>query len=112
MTPFPDRGQIIWLNFNPQQGHEQAGRRPALVISPFVYNQKTRLALVCPITNHIKGYPFEVEVPPDLPITGVILSDHLKNLDWHARNAEYICTIPQGVLNLVIAKIEALITSD
>jgi mRNA interferase MazF len=77
----PARGDIVWISLNPQAGHEQAGRRPALVISPVQYNKKVGLALLCPITSHVKGYPFEVLLPPSLPVNGAILSDQVKSLD-------------------------------
>ena len=83
----PARGDFVWLQFSPQAGHEQAGHRPAFVISPEAYNRKTGLALVCPLTTQVKGYPFEVVVPPGQKAKGVILSDQIKNLDWKARNA-------------------------
>ena len=83
----PDFGDVVWLTFNPKSRHEQSGRRPALVISPLVYNSKTDLAIFCPITRHEKGYPFEVKLPDSLEISGVILSDQLKNLDWKTREA-------------------------
>ena len=85
----PDRGDVIWLDFSPQAGHEQAGRRPALVLSPQAYNKKTGQALVCPITSKAKGYPFEVELPVGLGVNGVVLADHIKNQDMKARNAYY-----------------------
>jgi mRNA interferase MazF len=88
MAYIPARGDIIWLTFNPQAGHEQAGRRPALVLSPSEYNEKVWLAILCPITSQIKGYPFEVEIPDGLPVTGVVLADQGKSLDWKARQAE------------------------
>jgi mRNA interferase MazF len=78
----PDAGDLVWLTFDPQAGHEQRGRRPALILSPRVYNAKARLALACPITSQVKGYPFEVELPAAGTITGVVLADHVKNLDW------------------------------
>jgi mRNA interferase MazF len=84
----PDAGDLIWLDFDPQAGREQAGRRPALVLSPSAYNRKTSLAVVCPITSQAKGYPFEVELQPAAAIRGVVLADHLKNLDWRRRRAE------------------------
>lgn len=105
----PGRGDIVWLTFNPQAGHEQAGRRPALVLSPAPYNGRVGLALMCPITNQIKGYPFEVAIPGDVSVTGVILSDQIKSLDWKARNAEYIATLPIDAVNDVLAKINALL---
>ena len=73
----PNAGDLVWLTFNPQAGREQAGRRPAVVLSPEQYNRRSGLALVCPITSHVKGYPFEVELPPGLSVSGVILADHL-----------------------------------
>jgi mRNA interferase MazF len=77
----PDRGDVVWLEFDPQAGHEQAGHRPAVVLSPRAYNQKSGLALFCPITSRIKGYPFEVVLPPDLPVQGAVLCDQVKSLD-------------------------------
>ena len=94
MAFIPDTGDIVWLTFNPQVGHEQAGRRPALVLSPVSYNQKVSLAVFCPITSQTKGYPFEVKIPDGLNISGVVLSDQIKNLDWKARKAEFICKLP------------------
>ena len=105
----PLRGDIVWLEFNPQAGHEQAGRRPALVISPKIYNQKAGLALFCPITSQIKGYPFEVKIPANLKIEGVILCDQIKSLDWKMRKAKKICKIPSNTLDDVIARIKTLI---
>ncbi|OGL44051.1 MAG: mRNA-degrading endonuclease, partial [Candidatus Schekmanbacteria bacterium RBG_13_48_7] len=89
----PDRGDVVWLTFNPHAGHEQSGRRPALVLSPASYNSKTGLAIINPITNQIKGYPFEVAIPEGFAVSGVVLSDQVKSLDWCARNAEYICKL-------------------
>jgi mRNA interferase MazF len=81
----PNEGDLVWLTFDPQAGHEQKGRRPALVLSPKLYNAKTGLAVVCPVTSQAKGYPFEVPLPSGGKITGVVLADHIKNLDWQAR---------------------------
>ncbi len=106
----PDRGDIVWLTFSPQSGREQSGRRPALVISPLVYNGKTNLAIFCPITSQIKDYPFEVKLPENLDISGVILSDQIKNLDWKAREVEYICQLPKSQLIETINKISTLLT--
>jgi len=106
----PSRGDVVWLDFDPQAGREQAGRRPALVVSPLAYNQITGLMLVCPITSHVKGFRFEVPVPPELPIRGVILADHLKSADWRARRAEHICHLPGNCVLEVIARIQPLIT--
>ena len=109
MAYAPDRGDVIWITFNPQAGHEQAGRRPALVLSPVAYNRKVGLAVMCPITNQIKGYPFEVAVPPGLAVTGVILADHVRSVDWQARTAEFICALPQTTLDDVLAKLNTLL---
>jgi len=99
----------MWLDFNPQAGHEQAGRRPALVVSPLAYNARTGLALCCPVTSHIKGYPFEVLVPDGLKVSGAVLSDHVKNLDWRARRAEFIARLPQRELEQVINRVILLL---
>jgi len=103
----PPRGDIVWLSFTPQAGHEQAGRRLALVLSPSAYNSKVGLALCCPITSRVKGYPFEVTVPKGLAVVGVVLADQVKSLDWRARHAEFVDRLPvadvNGVLGLVIA---------
>ncbi len=104
----PDRGDAIWLDLNPQAGREQAGRRPVLVLSPASYNAKIGLLVCCPITSRVKGYPFEVAIPGGLPISGVVLSDHIKSLDWNARNADRIC-MPMAVVADVLAKLHALL---
>jgi mRNA interferase MazF len=108
----PERGEIVWLRFTPQAGHEQAGRRPALVISPRVYNRKAGLALCCPLTSQVKGYPFEVRLPDGLQVAGAILCDQLKSLDWRARRAKRVCPAPPGVLEEATAKILALVDPD
>ncbi|MFN2399009.1 MAG: endoribonuclease MazF [Gemmatimonadaceae bacterium] len=105
----PERGDAIWLEFDPRAGHEQAGRRPALVVSPMAYNAKVGLALVCPITSQVKGYPFEVAVPSGLKITGVILSDQIKSIDWRSRKAKRISAMPVVVVETVIQRIEVLL---
>ncbi len=105
----PDRGDIIWLHFTPQAGHEQAGRRPALVISPVAYNRRVGLALVCPITSNMKGYPFEVELPDGLNAKGAVLCDQLRSLDWRARKAERFCPAPTEVIQEATAKILTLV---
>ncbi len=105
----PERGDVVWLQFNPQAGSEQAGHRPALVISPKSYNRRVRLALVCPITSRIKGYPFEVELPQGMKVEGAILCDRIKSLDWRVRKATRIGSIPQSVIEEVTARILALI---
>lgn len=105
----PQRGDVVFLSFNPQLGHEQAGRRPAMVLSPEPYNAKTGLAIFCPITSQIKGYPFEVLIPEGYPVMGVILSDQIKSLDWRSRNAEYLCELPEDVSSEVLARLMPLV---
>jgi len=105
----PSRGDIVWLTFNPKVGHEQSGRRPAIVISPRIYNEKSGLSLFCPITSKINGYPFEVQLPKPCPIQGVILSDQLKSLDWKVRNAEFVCETPQEIQKDLFNKLKTLI---
>ncbi|MBE7470674.1 MAG: endoribonuclease MazF [Anaerolineae bacterium] len=109
MAYIPERGDAVWLSFTPQAGHEQAGRRPAVVLSPQSYNQKVGLAIFCPITNQVKGYPFEVILPKEVGVTGVILSDQVKSLDWRVRKAEYIASLPEEVINEVLAKLGILL---
>ena len=109
MVYVPERGDAIWINFNPQAGHEQAGRRPAIILSPQSYNGKVGLCLLCPITNKAKGYPFEVSIPAGLGATGVVLSDHAKSLDWRVRNAEFIAQLPETVTNEVLKKLKSLL---
>lgn len=99
----------FWIMLNPQAGHEQAGHRPALVLSPAAYNAKAGLALLCPITNQVKGYPFEVLIPEYLEVKGVILADQVKSLDWKARKAEFSCQLPPEKFNEVVKKIGVLI---
>jgi mRNA interferase MazF len=106
----PQCGDVVWITLNPQAGHEQAGRRPAVVLSTRSYNSKTGLAILCPITNQIKEYPFEVLLPVGLSITGAILSDQVKSLDWRARNAELICLLPVEIVSEVIQKLGTLLS--
>ena len=105
----PDRGDIVWIDFNPRTGHEQAGRRPALVLSPAAYNRKTDLALMCPITGQVKGYPFEVVLPTDCPVQGAILSDQVRCLDWQSRGAARAAIATQEIVTDVTARLAALI---
>ena len=105
----PERGDIVWLTFTPQAGHEQAGRRPALVLSPKAYNVKVGLAIFCPITSQVKGYPFEVAIPQGLTVGGVILSDQVKSLDWKARQAEFVCRLPDGLLMTALKRLGTLV---
>jgi mRNA interferase MazF len=104
----PERGDLIWIEFSPQAGHEQSGKRPALVISPHRYNQKSGLCLLVPVTGKVKGYPFEVPISTQ-EVSGVILADQIKNLDWKARNARFICKVPSGITRVVIDLIRTLI---
>lgn len=105
----PRRGDLVWLHFNPQTGHEQAGRRPALVLSPERYNARVGLALLCPVTGQEKGYPFEVALPSGGDVAGVILSDQVKSLDWRARRAEHIASLPSRVTEEVLQKLGTLL---
>ncbi len=105
----PARGDVVWLSFSPQSGHEQSGHRPAIVISPKEYNEKVGLALCCPITSKVKDYPFEVRIIIKNKIDGVILSDQIKSLDWKERQAKYIAAAPKLVLNEAIEKLNLLI---
>lgn len=110
MIPYvPERGDAIWINFDQQAGHERSGRRPALVLSPRTYNGKVGLCLLCPITNQVKGYPFEVPIPSGPGVKGVILADQAKSLDWRIRNAEFITNLPEPVTNEVLKKLKTLL---
>jgi mRNA interferase MazF len=104
----PKRGDAVWLTFDPQAGHEQVGRRPAAVLSPEAYNGKVGLAVFCPITSHKKGYPFEVDIPSGLKVTGVVLADQVKSLDWRARHATLICALPAKTVIEAIEKLGTL----
>jgi len=104
-----ERGDIVWISFDPQSGREQKGRRPALVISPLEYNKKTKLAILVPITSKIKGYPFEVFLNSK-NIDGVILSDQIKSLDWNIRKADFIEKVSKSVMVEVIDNVKLLIT--
>lgn len=105
----PERGDAVWITLDPQAGHEQAGRRPALVLSPAAYNGRVGLALVCPITSQVKGYPFEVNLPDGLPVSGAVLADQLKNLDWRVRKAARICAVPKEVVAQVLQRLNSLL---
>lgn len=105
----PARGDVVWLRFDPRAGHEQSGRRPAVVISPRSYNKRVGLALFCPVTSRIKGYPFEVALPSGGEVEGAILSDQLKSLDWRAREAHKFAEIEDDVLREVLARIAVLV---
>ena len=105
----PNRGDIVWLEFTPQAGHEQTGRRPALVLSPRSYNAAAGLALFCPITSRVKGYPFEVPLLANSPVRGVVLADQIKSLDWRARKARLIGPAAEATVADVLAKAQALL---
>jgi len=105
----PERGDAVWLTFDPHVGHELAGRRPAVVVSPRRYNARSGLALFCPVTSQVKGYPFEVLLPSELPIDGAVLSDQVRSLDWRARKAARICRLPSGTIEEVVGKLRTLV---
>ena len=105
----PDAGDLVWLTFAPHAGHEQRGRRPALILSPRAYNSKARLAIACPITSHAKGYPFEVPLPSGAKISGVVLADHVKNLDWQARRAVFEAKVSADVIIDVRERLRVLL---
>jgi mRNA interferase MazF len=107
----PDRGELVWVTLNPIAGHEQAGRRPAIVISPRSYNRKTGLCVLCPATRQAKGYAFEVAIANPDGTTSVVLADHLRNVDWKARNIQLIHRVSEAEMSEVVARIEALLIS-
>jgi len=111
MTAYvPKRGDVVWMTMNPQAEHEQAGRRPAVILSPAAYNVKVGLVLAAPVTSRVKGYPFETLVPSGLPVTGAILSDQVKSLDWRVRKAELFCELSTSIVNEVLQKLRSLLT--
>lgn len=105
----PERGDAVWITLDPQAGHEQAGRRPALVLSPSAYNGRVGLALFCPITNQAKGYPFEVPLPSGMPVTGVVGADQVKSLDWRARKVAPIGAVSEEVVVQVLQRLQKLL---
>jgi mRNA interferase MazF len=109
MAYVPEQGHAIWLTFDPQAGHEQAGRRPAVVLTPASYNRTVGLLLACPVTTQVKGYPFEVALPQDLPLSGCALSDQVRSADWRARQASFICVLPQSTVTEIMAKLSTLL---
>jgi mRNA interferase MazF len=111
-TYVPQRGDGVWVTLDPHSGHEQAGRRPAVVLSPAAYNRRTGLAVLCPITSRIKGYPFEVVIPQGLPVTGAILADQVRSLDWRARHAEWICSLPFETVSEALRKLSTLLSEE
>ncbi len=112
MNYVPKRGDAIWINFDPQSGREQSGRRPALVLSPTAYNSKVGLIIICPITNQAKGFAFEVKIPERSKVKGVILSDHVKSADWRTREIEFICRLPETIIEEVIEKLSVLLNTE
>lgn len=105
----PDVGHVIKIDFDPVAGHEQGGWRPAIVLSPASYNGKTNLAVAVPVTTQVKGYPFEVRLPAAMKTTGVVLSDQVKNVDWHARRAKFIENAPPDLLRAIYERLELLL---
>lgn len=105
----PERGQAVWIDMDPQSGHEQSGRRPALVLSPASYNGKVGLALLCPITSRVKGYPFEVRIPDRFDVAGAVLADQGKSVDWRARKAAPICDLPSDVVAAALSRLNRLL---
>jgi mRNA interferase MazF len=108
----PDRGDVVWIDLNPVAGHEQAGRRPAVVLSPRRYNSRTDLMLICPITRQVKGYIFEVSLPENLAVQGAVLADQVRSVDWRLRRVEFITRLPADVTEAVQGKSVKLITGD
>ena len=110
MSDLPERGSLVWLEFSPQAGTEQAGRRPGIVLTPDAYHRRSRLAIVCPITSRVRGWPMEVVLPPGLPISGVVLVDHIKSVDREARRLEVIGKAPSEVLEEIDARLAPLLS--
>ena len=108
----PARGDLVWLEFTPRAGHEQAGTRPALVLSPREYNRRVGLALLCPVTSAVKGYPFEVVLPPGIGFQGAVLADQVKSLDWRVRRARYAGEAPAETMQEVVARILVLVDPE
>ena len=105
----PKRGDLLWITYLPTTGHEQGGRRPAIVLSHDLYNSKVGLCIACPVTSEVKGYPFEVSLPDGLPVHGVILADQVRSVDWRARGAELIGQCPPSTVAEVLSRIRALL---
>ena len=105
----PERGDAVWITLEPKAGHEQTGRRPALVLSPSAYNGRVGLGLFCPITSQVKGYPFEVPLPAGSPVSDVVGADQIKSLDWRARKATRIGPVSEDVIVQVLERLRALL---
>lgn len=108
----PRRGDLVWVTLNPQSGYEQAGRRPAVVLSPEAYNARVGLGLFCPVTSRVKGYPWEVSIPEGMAVSGVILSDQVRSLDWRARSVEKIGALPASTVSEILGKLGTLLAHD
>ena len=108
----PRQGDVVWLDFHPQLGREQSGRRPGVVLTPRSYNGKVGIAILCPISTKVKGYPFEVAIPAGLPVQGVVLSDHVKSFDWRARQARLLCRLPESVVDEVLRTLYTLLRRE
>ena len=108
----PTRGDIVWLQFGDSAGHEQSGRRPALVLSDRRYNGKVGLALVVPITSRVKGYSWEVAIPEGSKAKGAVLADHVRSVDWRARKAKRLCPAPEDLVRTVTAKLRVLLDPE
>ena len=106
----PDRGDIVLLSFAPRSGQKQAGRRPAVVMSPQAYNARVGLALFCPVVTEAKGYPFEVLLPAGFPVEGAILADQAESFDWRALRAERVCSLPPAAVAEVLGKLRTLLS--
>ncbi len=106
----PDRGDIVLMSFTPGSGPKRAGRRPAVVLSPQAYNARVGLALCCPVVTEVKGYPFEVPLPPGLPVQGAVLAEQAMSLDWRTHRAERVCSLPSAAVEEVLGKLRALLT--
>lgn len=108
----PAQGDVVWINMSPHAGHEQGGHRPAVVLSHYGYNKRSGLAVVCPVTRRQKGYPFEVPLPDDAGVAGVVLADQMRNVDWRARRADFIGKVNEEVIAEIWAKVSALLSPD
>ncbi len=110
MSYLPNRGDLVWLTFDPQSGREQAGRRPAIILSPLSYNRPAGLALFCPITHRVKGYPFEVPLPEGCTLKGAVLADQVRSMDWRTRRAEFVAQAPVQLLQQVLGMAAVLLS--
>ncbi len=109
MAYVPDRGDVIWIHLDPQAGREQAGHRPALVLSPQSFNRKLNVVFCCPITSRAKRFEFEIPLPDGLDVKGVILSHHMKSLDWRVRNARYMTRVPDDIVDDVLLRLVSIL---